>query len=224
VSEKELLYGIIAIVLQFLSGSIMYSYIFARILKIDLSKVRDGNPGSSNLWRAAGWKFGVLALALDYLKGVFPLAIFVANGLVTNNYLISIAALAGIAGHAFSPMLKFNGGKAIATTFGAWSILTKWEAPMLMGTIFTIFSIVKPKTTQYEDAVRYMLGLMALLVYVIAKSIYIKDGYLLLLYAGNFAIALYKHKEDLKKAFIKATAVSTNSDNSDNVDNNEHDN
>jgi len=64
---------------------------------------------------------------------------------------------------------------------------------------------------------------MAPLVYVIAKSIYIKDGYLLLLYAGNFAIALYKHKEDLKKAF-KATAVSTNSDNSDNVDSDVHNN
>ncbi|MEN6516223.1 MAG: glycerol-3-phosphate acyltransferase [Fervidobacterium sp.] len=220
-SEKELLYGIIAIVLQFLSGSIMYSYIFARMLRIDLSKVRDGNPGSSNLWRAAGWKFGVVALALDYLKGVFPLGIFIANGLVTDNYLISIAALAGIAGHAFSPMLKFKGGKAIATTFGAWSVLTKWEAPMLMGTIFTIFSIVKPKTNQYEDAVRYILGLMALLVYVIVKSIYIKDGYLLLLYAGNFTIALYKHKEDLKRAYVRTPAVSSNSDN---VDNNEHDN
>lgn len=212
-SNKELLYGILAIVLQFISGSIMYSYIFARMLKIDLRKVRDGNPGSSNLWRAAGWRFGVPAMALDYLKGVFPLVIFVTTGLVSNNYLIAVAALAGIAGHAFSPMLKFKGGKAIATTFGAWSVLTKWEAPMLMGTIFTIFSIFKPKTTQYEDAIRYMLGLLALLVYVIAKSIYIKDGYLLLLYTGNFAIVFYKHKEDLKKALLKtATNSSSSSD------------
>lgn len=61
------------IFLQFLSGSVMYSYIIAKLKGIDLRKVRDGNPGSTNLWRAAGWKYGFLALALDYFKGVLPL-------------------------------------------------------------------------------------------------------------------------------------------------------
>jgi len=51
----------------------MYSYIIAKMLNIDLSKIRDGNPGASNLWRAKGWKYGILALLLDYLKGALPL-------------------------------------------------------------------------------------------------------------------------------------------------------
>ncbi|MGB9810219.1 MAG: glycerol-3-phosphate acyltransferase, partial [Dictyoglomus turgidum] len=105
------------ILLQFLSGSIMYSYIIARILKVDLSKIRDGNPGASNLWRAVGWKYGILALFLDYLKGALPLAIFVSLGIVKDNFVISLAALSGVLGHAFSPILRFKGGKAVAVSF-----------------------------------------------------------------------------------------------------------
>ncbi|MFN4245137.1 MAG: glycerol-3-phosphate acyltransferase, partial [Brevinematia bacterium] len=88
-----MLINIIVITLQFISGSIMYSYIIAKLLNLDISKVRDGNPGSSNLWRLAGWKWGILALALDYLKGIFPLAIFISLGIVEDQYTIATAAL-----------------------------------------------------------------------------------------------------------------------------------
>ncbi|MGC8931293.1 MAG: glycerol-3-phosphate acyltransferase [Dictyoglomus sp.] len=185
------------ILLQFLSGSIMYSYIIARILKVDLSKIRDGNPGASNLWRAVGWKYGILALFLDYLKGALPLAIFVSLGIVKDNFVISLAALSGVLGHAFSPILRFKGGKAVAVSFGAWSVLTKWEAPMLLGTIFTIFTIIKPKgTTAQEDAFRVILGYLFLLPYIIYKSFH-GDFHLLIFYDGNFAVILYKHYKDL---------------------------
>jgi acyl-phosphate glycerol 3-phosphate acyltransferase len=191
--------NILIVLVQFISGSIMYSYIIAKLLNIDLSKIRDGNPGSSNLWRGAGWKYGILALLLDYSKGVFPLIFFRD----INPYVLSFAALAGIAGHAFSPMLKFKGGKAIATTFGAWSVLTKWEAPTLLGTIFTIFSLIKHKTDRYEDALRYFIGLFALLIYVIYRVLYQKQYHLIILYVGNLIIAIYKHRVEIIKLLPK---------------------
>lgn len=195
--------NILVIALQFISGSIMYSHIIAKILNIDLSRVRDGNPGASNLWRAAGWKWGVLALLLDYLKGVFPIAVFVALGIIEDRYIISLAVLAGVLGHAFSPMLKFKGGKAVAVSFGAWSVLTKWEAPTLLGSVFTLFTIVKPKnTTIGEDAFRVFLGYIILLFYVLFK-VYKGEMHLLLFYLGNFIIILYKHSRDLLEFFFK---------------------
>lgn len=191
---------IVMVGLQFLSGSVMYAPLLAKIAKVDLSKIRDGNPGSSNLWRAAGWRYGVLALALDYFKGTFPIFLFVATGTVENPYAISLAALAGVAGHAFSPFLKFRGGKAVATTFGAWSALTKWEAPTLIGSVFTAFSIYnkivgKRKTTPEEDALRVLFGFLVLLIYVLFKVLEGKYE-LLLLYVGNFAIVTYKHRKE----------------------------
>lgn len=194
--------NILVILLQFLSGSIMYSYIIAKMLNINLSKIRDGNPGASNLWRAKGWKYGVLALLLDYLKGALPLAIFISLGIVENKYIIAISALAGVLGHAFSPMLRFKGGKAVAVSFGAWSVLTKWEAPTILGTTFTIFTLIKPKgTTVGEDALRVIIGYIVLIPYIIYKLI-LGEFHLLLFYIGNFAVILYKHWKDIKDEFL----------------------
>jgi len=194
--------NILVIILQFLSGSIMYSYIIAKMLNINLSKIRDGNPGASNLWRAKGWKYGVLALLLDYLKGTLPLAIFISLGIVENKYIIAISALAGVLGHAFSPMLRFKGGKAVAVSFGAWSVLTKWEAPTILGTTFTIFTLIKPKgTTVGEDALRVIIGYIVLIPYIIYKLI-LGEFHLLLFYIGNFAVILYKHWKDIKNEFL----------------------
>lgn len=175
----------------------MYSYIIAKLLNIDLSKIRDGNPGASNLWRAVGWKWGVLALVLDYLKGVFPILLFITYGFIKDKYIISLACLLGVIGHAFSPMLHFKGGKAVAISFGTWTVLTKWEAPTILGTVFTIFTLIKPKETSVgEDAFRVFIGFLALLPYVVYK-LYMKEFHLFLFYLGNFGIILYKHWNDL---------------------------
>ncbi|MGQ9855195.1 MAG: glycerol-3-phosphate acyltransferase [Fervidobacterium sp.] len=199
-----IIYSLLIILSQFVSGAIMYSHILSKILGIDLRKVRDGNPGSSNLWRAAGWKWGFLALALDYFKGVLPLALFAWDtALKINPYVVSLAALAGIAGHAFSPMLRFRGGKAIATTFGAWSVLTRWEGPMVLGITFTLFSVAnklmgRKGTTPETDALRVFIGFFFLLLYTLWKSF---NGYpeLVLLYSGNLLIVAYKHRREIAK-------------------------
>ncbi|MFN4244705.1 MAG: glycerol-3-phosphate acyltransferase, partial [Brevinematia bacterium] len=115
------------------------------------------------------------------------------------------AALAGVLGHAFSPMLKFKGGKAIAVSFGAWSVLTKWEAPTILGVTFTLFSIIKrKKTTVEEDAFRVLIGYLILLFYIIFKA-YQREIHLLLFYLGNTLIVIYKHRKDLIRYFAQKT-------------------
>ncbi|TYB96684.1 MAG: glycerol-3-phosphate acyltransferase [Kosmotoga sp.] len=202
---------IFLISIQFVSGSIMYSYIFARFRKANLKDVRDGNPGSTNLWRIAGWKWGLTALILDFFKGVLPLALFswINEGLL-NPYIVSLAALAGIAGHAFSPMLKLKGGKAVATTFGAWTAITKWEGPTLLGAVYVVFTIWnkmknKTDTTPEEDALRVLLGFLALLIYVAFKIFQGQHYELLILFFGNLSIILFKHKRELMKLTHKST-------------------
>ncbi len=197
------MWALIIIALQFLSGSIMYSHLIARALGVELNKVWDGNPGSSNLWRAKGWKYGLTALLLDYSKGTFPLFLFVRFEILTNSYLISAAALAGVLGHAFSPWLKFKGGKAIATSFGAWSVLTKWEGPVLLGSVFTLFSIFKKKTSPQDDSFRVMLGFMVLFLYVLYKFV-TGQKHLLPFYIANLMLILYKHWKDLVSYFKKS--------------------
>jgi len=196
------MFDLLAVVLQFLSGSVMFSYIIAKLLGVDLSKVRDSNPGSTNLWRAKGFKWGITALALDYFKGTFPLFLFIAFGWVKNEYTIAVAALAGVMGHAFSPMLGFKGGKAVATTFGAWSVLTKWQGPVILGTVFSLFSLFKRRTTVEEDSFRVLIGFLVLGVFVFYKTLS-GDFHILAFYTGNFAVVSYKHWKDWRRFFLK---------------------
>jgi len=104
-----------------LLGAMPFSLWLGRLaLRTDVRRHGDGNPGAANAWRAGGWRVGLPALLLDYLKGVAPvgLAHFVFQ--VSGWALVPIA-LAPVLGHAFSPFLRLRGGKAVAATFGIWT-------------------------------------------------------------------------------------------------------
>jgi acyl phosphate:glycerol-3-phosphate acyltransferase len=107
-------------VISFFSGAIMYSYLIARLFfKVDIrQKSADGNPGSSNVIRAVGVPAGLVCMGLDVAKAFVPVFISV-NLLGLRGMLLAPVAVAPVAGHAFSPMMRFNGGKAISTTYGA---------------------------------------------------------------------------------------------------------
>lgn len=83
-------------------------------------------------------------MLLDYLKGAIPvgLAWFIFG---QNGWAIVPVALAPVVGHAYSPWLRWHGGKAVATTFGIWSGLTVGAGPillgLLLGVMFTVFTI-----------------------------------------------------------------------------------
>ncbi|MBM7559578.1 glycerol-3-phosphate acyltransferase [Marinitoga litoralis] len=188
------MYSLIIIFLQFISGSIMYSYILAKLSGVDLKNYRDGNPGSSNLWRIKGWKFGLPAMILDFFKGLFPIILF--NNI--DNVTLNIALIAGIAGHAFSPWLNFKGGKSIATTFGAWTLATKGYGAIIMGSVLVLLKKTFNKEKSPEkDFIIFIIGYLTLIPYLFIK----KDLYLL--YIGNLIILLYKHKTEIKSILLE---------------------
>lgn len=98
----------------------------------DIRNYGDHNPGAANVLRAAGWGWGALAMMLDFLKGALPVGmawfLFGMNG-----WEIVPVAMAPVLGHAYSPWMRFHGGKAVATTFGIWSGLTIGAIPTLFG-------------------------------------------------------------------------------------------
>lgn len=80
---------------------------------------------------------GLLSIMLDFLKGAVPVSLAYSRGGLRGEEIIFTAILP-VVGHAFSPFLKFKGGKAIATTFGIWSALTTWTVPVVFGAALTI--------------------------------------------------------------------------------------
>lgn len=126
--------------LMFGAGSLMFSYWLGTLSGVNIRDVGDGNPGAYNLIIAAGPLLGTLGLVLDYAKGFVPLFLAAQHFDVSNLDPFPKALLyaSPILGHAFSPFLRFRGGKAIAVSFGVWSAITTWQAPTLMGLVMTV--------------------------------------------------------------------------------------
>jgi glycerol-3-phosphate acyltransferase PlsY len=106
---------IIRFVVCFLLGSIPFAVLAMMGSGVDIRNVGSGNPGFNNVLRVNKWR-AVLTLIGDLGKGYFAvwLASHGAHG-VALGWLFGFGA---ILGHCFSPFLKFNGGKGIATSAG----------------------------------------------------------------------------------------------------------
>lgn len=131
---------IIFIVIAFFAGALPFSVWLGRsVLKQDITRYGDANPGATNVMRAGSKKLGILALALDTLKALIPVgAAYYWAGI--QDWRIIPIAVAPIAGHAFSPFLHWHGGKAVATTLGTWMALTIWAGPAIGGCLLWFFS------------------------------------------------------------------------------------
>lgn len=190
---------------SFLSGSLMFSYWLGLLRKKNIKTVGDGNPGALNLWKSSGYKFGVAGILLDFLKGYLPV-LFIMGSSYNHGYLIVPLAIAPVAGHAFSPFLKGKGGKAIAVTFGIWSALTGFEVSLAYAVILALMAGVsrliyknKPKSTE-ADGLQVVVGMLLLSVYLYIRMF---SAAMLLVWLGNFAILVYKHRVEIGKSWKK---------------------
>jgi glycerol-3-phosphate acyltransferase PlsY len=122
---------IAVVIIGYLLGSIPIGYLLTRRLaKVDVRAYGSGKTGATNVLRTAGRKWGIIVAALDICKGA--LAVVIAGFIVGSEYLLVgdsslwwvltsaqvLAALAAVAGHIWSPFLKFKGGRGVATFFG----------------------------------------------------------------------------------------------------------
>ena len=123
----------------FLSGSLPFSVWIGRWgLGVDIREIGDGNPGGTNVWRAGGPVWGLLAILCDAFKGCIPVAL-AAHHYGWSGLPLAALAVAPVLGHAFSPFLGFQGGKALAVTFGIWTGLTVWLGPISLGLAFALW-------------------------------------------------------------------------------------
>lgn len=133
---------LIVVLFGFFLGAMPFSMVLTKwIKKVDVRNFGDGNPGALNAFKAGGWGVGLAALIFDFFKGFFP-AFSVINYFHFSQGWTILIAVSPILGHAYSPFLGFKGGKAIATSFGTWTGLTVYQAPLILGGFCTIFLLL----------------------------------------------------------------------------------
>ena len=177
----------------FFIGSIPFALVIGKLLfGIDIRKYGDGNPGATNLWKAKNVGWAAVAAFLDFSKGVIPVAICFYLFEIRDWGIVPIA-LGPIAGHAFSPFLKFRGGKAIAATYGVWGGLTLWEAPLFMALTTFLFSAFQKIHSWIQVIV--MLSLFGfILIRFPAHACFYQ---FIAIWMGNSLIIVIKHSDEL---------------------------
>jgi glycerol-3-phosphate acyltransferase PlsY len=101
----------------FLAGSIPFGLLLMKLLgKGDVRQQGSGNIGATNVMRAGGKALGIITLLLDIAKGFIP--VYLARKAGVHSVALSWIALSAVAGHIFTPWLKFKGGKGVATALG----------------------------------------------------------------------------------------------------------
>ena len=176
--------------ISFFCGSLPFSVWIGRWgLKKDIRKYGDKNPGTANVFRAGGRIWGVVALLLDFLKGAIPVGL-AYWGCGLSGWGIALVATAPVIGHAYSPLLGFRGGKALATSFGIWAGLTLWQGPVVLGLNLSFW--IGIIATEGWVILFGVLGFIGFLL--ISKA----PAYLVAVGVFNAGLLVWKYRSDLQ--------------------------
>ena len=188
--------------LGFFSGSIPYSVWIGRyIAKINVREVGDGNPGSVNVWKASGWMIGLFAVVMDMLKGAIPMYLILSFAKLDEWFLIVLFGITPVIGHAWSPLLKFKGGKALAVSAGVWIALTNGIAFFVMIALLGIVHLIQ-KTDVWTVLISLTL-LTGILVFFFPDQFVIPTYQFIVPFLGcNVLIITLKHLREVKQGIV----------------------
>jgi glycerol-3-phosphate acyltransferase PlsY len=156
----------------------------------DIRRYGDGNPGATNVLRAGGKAWALLAAVLDMLKGALPVALAYTITGIQDARIIPIA-LAPLVGHCYSPLLKGRGGKGVAVTGGIWIGLTQGVGGAV-GTLFMTLGYL----IQDGDGWAVVVGLLGIGGYL---ALFNQDGVLLITWILNSLLVLWRYRASFER-------------------------
>ena len=162
----EPIYVASAIIVSYFLGTIPSALIVAKRGGVDVTAEGSGNPGTSNVIRLLGWKYGLVVFVTDVLKGSASVGIayYLTHqfGDGSNvSYLAYACAYAAVLGHTFPVTRGFHGGKGVATGGGTMFVLY----PVMSAVLCTSWFVIRKLTG--KSAVASLAITIAVPVYVI---------------------------------------------------------
>jgi glycerol-3-phosphate acyltransferase PlsY len=165
----ELLPVLAAAASAWLLGGIPFGLVLVRLFRgIDIRTVGSGNVGATNASRAFEGRLRLpvflLIYVLDFLKGLTPALWFptwFGIELATGSWTPVGLGAAAVAGHCFSPYLRFRGGKGVATATGVFAAL---DPLALLVALLTFLVVLKVTKQVYLGSLALGLALAATVV------------------------------------------------------------
>src|SRR3981081_664859 len=182
---------LITAAVSYVLGSIPFGYVLVQIFKHeDVRSSGSGNIGATNVARKSP-ALGIATLLLDAAKGLA--AVLLARVLVsgpTQKDIMTTAAFFAVLGHLFPVWLKFRGGKGVATSLGAFILLTP-KSILCMVVLFLIIAVAFRYVSLGSIAVSAAFPLLAW-----ALHEYV-DSRQLVLIALVSALVIWRHRQNI---------------------------
>jgi acyl phosphate:glycerol-3-phosphate acyltransferase len=182
------------ILVGFLIGSIPFAKVAMLGTGIDITKAGSRNPGFNNVLRVTKnwWRAGI-ALSGDISKGYIALVLLgLGESSAMALWFIGIAA---VMGHCWSPFLKFNGGKGVATTVGVLLFL-EWKITLICLPLYVILRFLGRKVHWRQEGAIASLSTMFLVSAVVLGLRGTQPGVFAYL---MFVIVLIRHTPNLRE-------------------------
>lgn len=185
----------------YLSGSVLYARVFARIFKKEnmIENSKDKNPGTANAFMHGGFWCGVLTLIFDLLKGFLPVFLYIIDSRGRNDVSVWLPFVmaAPVVGHAFPLFHHLRGGKGIATTFGSLlGLLPVWQPAVALAVFFIFFSLILRITPHFQRTLfAYLCALVCMTCMQQYREILI--GFLMI--TAAVGIRMFKSPEKREK-------------------------
>ena len=201
---------IVIVILSYLVGSIPTSILISKAVKgIDIREHGSGNAGGTNVFRVLGWKFGVLTIILDALKGA--IAVILISRLYLGSFpfpnatpfddftLVQIiAGIVAVIGHIWTVFAGFKGGKGIATSLGFLIAIITVDMLLALAVFFIVVTF-----SRYISLGSILAAFSVPLIMVVRENIFnveIQGYHTILPFAIFLALlVLYTHRANVSR-------------------------
>jgi glycerol-3-phosphate acyltransferase PlsY len=176
-------------IVGYLAGSLASAIIVCRAMGLpDPRTGGSGNPGATNVLRLGGKKAAALTLVGDVLKGVTP--VLAAHALSAPDPAIALTALGAFLGHLYPVYFRFQGGKGVATAFGAVAALS-WP----VGLVFALLWVGLAAATRYASVASLSAAAAAPVAALLLAGNAVHAGVLTLI----AAFIWWRHRENIAR-------------------------
>ena len=201
---------LIIVIFSYLIGSVPTSIIITKLKKgIDIREHGSGNAGGTNVFRVLGWKYGILVILLDALKGAVAVVLVARlylgdfpfpNATPFDDFTLVqiIAGISAMIGHIWTIFAGFKGGKGIATGLGVLVTIITIDILFALAVFVIVVSI-----SRYISLGSILAAVSIPVVMYIRENLFHAEitGYHVLLpfVIGIALLVIYTHRQNLER-------------------------
>ncbi len=190
--------GIVGVIAAYLVGAVPVGFLVVRWQRgIDIRQFGSGSSGTTNVYRAAGWKAAAVVFAADLLKVCLP--VLVVRDLTGSEWFAAAAGVAGLAGHCWPIYNGWSGGRGATGALGGILVLQPFVALVCLATAALV--VARTRYVSLGSLLGSGAGAVVMIYLILTGSVPVAD---IVMTIGAPLIILIRHRDNIVR-LVKGT-------------------